>query len=1261
MTDAQAKREGVAEAVADRFVLQRQLGIGRTGKVYQAYDTARDATIAVKFLSALDPASLFRFKSEFRTLANLSHPNLLQLYELVSYRDIWLLTMELVKGTDFLAFVRPAGGDAEPGASSDHGAGSHATSSTVLPSAAALDEPLAPQPVSTGPYDEGRLRGAMLQLCEGLAALHRGDRLHRDLKPANVLVSHADARLVICDFGLVLEGARDGQVGSDDDALGGSRFEANHAELVGTLAYMSPEQARGLALTPASDWYSVGVMLYQALTGRTPFAASLSFRAMLCAKLANSVIDPAELFPDVPRELSRLALALLEPNPEYRAGYAEAVAALEGGTRHEPRRARERGVFVGREGQLAELSAAFERSRRAATVALVSGSSGMGKSALLAAFGAQLERDRGALLLRARCYEREELPYKAVDPLVDALSSALLAMSDSELEGLLPPSVSLLGALFPALRRVPRIAGLGSGPAVSDLRERRRLAFRALRELLRRLAQRRPLVLFIDDLQWGDSDSRPLLQDLLSPPDAPALLLVCAYRSDAEGETPLLEVLRELPAREELAVRVVDVAVGALPFAEATRLALTLVEDRTSAELIAREAEGSPFFIGELAAYALEHGDAAAGKIRLDALLQQQLASLSPDSRALLSALALAGRPTALATLRAALQFGPATYRALRDLEARRLVVTTRAGLDERVDCAHDRIREAASEALAPAHTEFLHRRLAEALEAESNRDCDVLRTHWRVAGERDKARDYAHLSAERAERALAFARAAELYREALELAPPGDALARSLRERLGHALILAGRGAEAAREFSALVPQASRAEALVYRTLATTQLLRAGKLVEGFAELARADDLFGLRLPRQGWWALVQLLARKLRIRFSALEPRALEAAWEQRASASQSARLDALWEVAAALSSADFLRGNVYGAELLLRALRLGDPRHVAAALGLEAVNAAAANRSAQAERLVALSARAAARADDTHVRARVHGMHAICRQLQGRWLESIALAESSQQLYRQSARVAWDHAIMVWWEMTSAAYAGQLRKLVATVPEALRDAEQRGDVYMATAFRTHRSCWAWLALDQPELADANVAVAEREWTPSGYQFQRWHMSYAYAEVDLYRGTPARSLERLAREWGRARLVRRVRGVSADMLYTRARLLLAQLAREAQPQLRKRAIADGRALRRNGIPYAHAFGTLVLASAARAEDREAARRLWSEAEGEFERLQMPLHVETARARRGALCPGAEGQALVTAALERIAALGVARPEAFVRLLAPA
>jgi serine/threonine protein kinase len=106
--------------------------------------------------------------------------------------------------------------------------------------------------------DYVRLRASLRQLTEGVAALHAAGKLHRDLKPSNVLVT-PEGRVVILDFGLAVEWARDPLEGASRDRL------------AGTLTYMSPEQAAGEELTRASDWYSVGVMLYQSMTGKLPF------------------------------------------------------------------------------------------------------------------------------------------------------------------------------------------------------------------------------------------------------------------------------------------------------------------------------------------------------------------------------------------------------------------------------------------------------------------------------------------------------------------------------------------------------------------------------------------------------------------------------------------------------------------------------------------------------------------------------------------------------------------------------------------------------------------------------------------------------------------------------------------------------------------------------------------------------------------------------------------------------------------------------
>src|SRR6185312_5617999 len=162
------------------------------------------------------------------------------------------------------------------------------------------------------------------------------------------------------------------------------------------------------------------------------------------------------------------------------------------------------------------------------------GPSGVGKSRTTRAFVESLPAEDNAMVLRGRCYEQESVPFKAIDSLVDALAGNLTRMSELEVEGLMPRDSSALARLFPTLRQVDAFTSRRRRelPNASDPIELRRRGFAAFRELLARIADRRPLVLVIDDLQWGDVDSVALLATLLHQPDAPALMLVTSFRSE---------------------------------------------------------------------------------------------------------------------------------------------------------------------------------------------------------------------------------------------------------------------------------------------------------------------------------------------------------------------------------------------------------------------------------------------------------------------------------------------------------------------------------------------------------------------------------------------------------------------------------------------------------------------------------------------------------------------------------------------------------
>ncbi|MET0287716.1 MAG: protein kinase, partial [Polyangiales bacterium] len=179
-----------------RFEVHELLGSGAMGDVFRATDKARGTQVAIKVLRRLDARSLLGFKSEFRAIANLTHPNILQLYDLIAEGDEWLLVMELVTGTDFLRFVRPSASGETTSGDADFETFASATFTGPADveehaSVARSKREHRVQPrrrAALGPLHEGRLRGALRQLADGLHELHQRGFVHRDLKPDNVLV-----------------------------------------------------------------------------------------------------------------------------------------------------------------------------------------------------------------------------------------------------------------------------------------------------------------------------------------------------------------------------------------------------------------------------------------------------------------------------------------------------------------------------------------------------------------------------------------------------------------------------------------------------------------------------------------------------------------------------------------------------------------------------------------------------------------------------------------------------------------------------------------------------------------------------------------------------------------------------------------------------------------------------------------------------------------------------------------------------------------
>ena len=267
----------------ERYTVERKLGRGGMATVYLARDSVLDRPVALKVLAehlADDDEFRERFLREARLAARFVHPNVVQVYDADEDERGPFIVMEYVEG-----------------------------------------HTLADELKRRGRLPPAEVVGIGIQVCAALEAAHEAGLVHRDIKPQNILL-RPDGRVKIADFGIArsLDATRHTEIGT----------------VLGTAAYLAPEQARGETVTPAADIYSLGVVLYELLTGRTPFEAD-TLPELLLKREQGALVPPRDIAPDVPIALERVVMRCLALEPQHRpASAAELARALEGGTDEPP-------------------------------------------------------------------------------------------------------------------------------------------------------------------------------------------------------------------------------------------------------------------------------------------------------------------------------------------------------------------------------------------------------------------------------------------------------------------------------------------------------------------------------------------------------------------------------------------------------------------------------------------------------------------------------------------------------------------------------------------------------------------------------------------------------------------------------------------------------------------------------------------------------------------------------------------------------------
>ncbi|MCP4602442.1 MAG: protein kinase [Proteobacteria bacterium] len=1206
---------------SERYKNIRQIGSGGMGVVFEVVDLVRGHSVALKTHIHRDSDSLYRFKNEFRSIADVSHPNLVTLYDLVVEENLSFYTMELIDGVDFVTY------------------------STLTHS---------------GPqhkFDEQRLRVTLSQLADGIGALHAADKVHRDIKPSNILVAK-EGRVVVLDFGLVITSTEKKDI-----------TQTEHA--AGTASYMAPEQAvSDSEVIRASDFYSIGIVLYQTLTGRLPFQGNAV--EIFQSKQHLNPKEPRSLNPDVPDDLNELCIDLLQRDPYARPDTEEIKLRIKVGqespaspsftTRPLPL---ERPVFVGRETELSFLDEQFERAARGEfALVLIRGESGIGKSALAHEFIRRIEEnDSGLKLLQGRCYERETVPYKAMDGLIDNLSRTWKNLDWGDAAYIWPQDADLLLRLFPVLGRVSQISQVpGRFREIEDLQELRSRGFSALRETFQRLTNLHRLVLFLDDLQWVDMDTVNLLSEIVKQPDPPALMMLLASRYTSDASSPLDRLL------ETSGENAKTIELGPLSEEETRELASELTEDEQyeTIDRLARESRGSPFFAEQLARVLADDRDQTRA-LNPGSLLKSRLENLPSEASNMLQLLAIAGEPLDPGVAaRAAGIDQDIAVKTIRSLTTSHLASTTPGQDDDRIEPYHDRIRQEISNNLQPDQRKARHRALAHALEQTTPIAHGPCAIHWQGAGEPAKSARHAQEAAVQADIKLAFDRAARFYELCLNLGDHTKEQDCELRAKLGEALANAGRGAESANAYLEAAQKAEPSKALIWQEKGAYQLLVSGRINEGIIELTAVLKAYGLKMPKtprraiMGFlWERTLMKLRRPRLGFTERK--------ESEIPPEQLALIDVCWSATVGLIGVEHVRSFYFQACQLRHSLAAGDSFRIACGLCLEAfLQEMISENPNKGEKILRIAEQWVKVSDRSYAYAYHASASGLISLVKGHWKEAFDSMTHGISIFKERCIGGyWEIHTVSYLACASLFYLGRLKDLELHVRNSVDYSYKRGNLYAITMSKcTEFSNFVWLMKDDVLRAKREAQEAMSCWRQTGFHLQHMFDLFSQVQMDLYQGNSTTVWQRMTDFWKpfaasglfNNKLVR----IETNQIRAQAALCAAASVKDRKTLLRQ-AAKSAKRLMRERRQWATGLSMLISAQIAAAQDREQdALEAFSDAEKVLESADMAMHATAARYGKGLLLKGDEGEALVSSARSFLTDQDVKKPDKLFGIIVP-
>src|SRR5262245_52370141 len=574
-----------------------RIGAGGMGEVYLAQDTKLDRKVALKILPAelaADQERIRRFEQEAKAASALNHPNIITIHEIDESASGPYIATEFIDGETLRAY----------------------SLRVPLTLEASVD--------------------IAMQSASALAAAHAAGIIHRDIKPENIMVRR-DGIVKVLDFGLAKLTEQVARNAENTEAATRVAIHTEPGIIMGTVAYMSPEQARVQIIDARSDIWSLGVVLYEMLTGRLPFEGETT-TDRLAAILRAEAVPPSDFNRDVPIELERIVLRALHKDIAERYQSTDALltdlrqfkrhleftAEFERSSSRSQRAEAETQVLrsatdeqgdvrktalhglvferhtVGREAERAALRAAFESAVSVRGLLLcVAGEPGIGKTTLVEEFLSEFISKSSCTVARGRCSERLA-GTEAYLPLLEALEG--LVENESSVATVMRQIAPTWYAQVVPLSSVDEETTKLMNEVRAASQERMK---RELGSFLQQVSRQRPVVLFFDDLHWADVSTIDVLCFLAGKFDTLSVLILVTYRpSDLLlMKHPFLQIRPDLQARglcRELTLEFLSEA------NIAEYLALEFPDHAFTSEfprLIHAKTEGNPLFMADLVRY----------------------------------------------------------------------------------------------------------------------------------------------------------------------------------------------------------------------------------------------------------------------------------------------------------------------------------------------------------------------------------------------------------------------------------------------------------------------------------------------------------------------------------------------------------------------------------------------------------------------------------------------------------------------------------